>query len=477
MSGIVVSYGDQSDEEVLEMLGKLEHRGPNSKTLINNSKITFGKTHFSPEQNENEYEKQIVLDGRIYNRGELLNDAKSDEELIIKLYEKEGPAFLKKLNGMFSFVMKISDGNFIAARDPLGVKPLYYGKKGNNLLFASELKALVGYTDSINYFPPASYYTPQEGFVKYIDLQDASWKKTDLDNALNKLKNLVEESVIKQIPQNTVPASLLSGGLDSTIIASVLSKKIDNLKTYCVGMERANDLKAARNFADFIGSEHKEFIYSKEDIKDILPKVIYHMESFDPSLIRSSVANYFAYNLIENDKNIIFSGEGSDELFGGYTYLKDYEKNKLHEELLNFFGSIHNVGLQRVDRMSAAHSKECRMPFLDMDLIKYASELPPEWKIHGSDKIEKWIIREAFTGDIPEDILWRTKQEFSQGSGTVDVMSEIAQEEISDKDFEKEKNVINPPLRTKEEVMNYRIFREYFDDNCAVDTVGRWVTA
>ncbi len=478
MSGIVVSYGDQSDEEVLEMLGKLEHRGPNSKSLINSNKITFGKTHFSTVKTGNELEEKIVLDGRIYNHNELTSEnIETDEELIIKLYENEGPAFLKKLNGMFSFIMKINDNNFIAARDPLGIKPLYYGKKGKNILFASELKALIGYADTINYFPPATYYTPQEGFVKYINLQNIDWEKSDLDNSLKKLKNMVEESVIKQIPENTVPATLLSGGLDSTIIAAILSEKIDNLKTYCVGMEGANDLNAARNIANYLGSDHKEFIYSKEDIKEILPEVIYHMESFDPSLIRSSVANYFAYNLIEDEKNIIFSGEGSDELFGGYTYLKDYEKNKLHDELLNFFGSIHNVGLQRVDRMSAAHSKECRMPFLDMDLVKYAAALPPEWKIYGSDKIEKWIIREAFTGVVPDDILWRTKQEFSQGSGTVDVMSEIAEEEISDSEFEKEKNAINPELRTKEEVMNYRIFREYFDDNSAVNTVGRWVTA
>ncbi len=491
MAGIVAAYGSSKDADLRAMLDKVKHRGPDgtfvSKYDLVEDELVIGEAHLSLAPGKSncctgDRPGQIpaALDGRIFNRKELtgkVGDCRSDAELALKLYQEDGPFFLRSLDGMFAMILAPEGAEPLVARDPLGIKPLYYAHKNDTVYFASEVKALVGYAGDIKFFPPGHYFTPSTGFKPYIDFKGIWWKKHNLDEALKKIRNLLEESVLRQIPSETKPASLLSGGIDSSIIAAIAARHVDNLKTFCVGMEGAKDLEAAQKVADFIGVDHEQFTYNKKDIEEILPDVIYYMESFDPSLIRSSVANYFAYKLVGDNARVIFSGEGGDELFGGYMYLKELNgEDRLHQELIGFFDGLHNVGLQRVDRMSMAHSKECRMPFLGMKLLQYAVTLPPKWKIYGEEKIEKWILRKAFEGWIPGDVLWRVKQEFSQGSGTVDVMKEIAEEQITDSEFQRERNAIDPPLRNKEELLNYRIFRRYFNDDSAVATVGRWVT-
>lgn len=487
MAGIVAAYGSPIDVDIQAMLEKVKHRGPDATFESKFDKLVIGEAFLSLTTEKTNcctcgepMQNYAAIDGRIFNRRQLVEKAgncESDGELALKLYRERGPEFLNELDGMFAMILVADGGKPFVARDPLGIKPLYYGRKNGTIYFASEIKALVGYASDIKFFPPGHYFTPETGFKQYINFKDVKWTETDLNEALDKIRRLLEESVLRQIPEETTPAGLLSGGIDSSIVAAIAARHVDNLKTFCVGMEGAGDLEASRKVADFIGARHEEFTYNKQDIEEILPTVIYYMESFDPSLIRSSVANYFAYKLVGDNARVIFSGEGGDELFGGYMYLKDLEgEERLHQELIGFFDGLHNVGLQRVDRMSMAHSKECRMPFLGMNLLRYAVTLPPKWKIYGPEKIEKWILRKAFEGWIPDEVLWRVKQEFSQGSGTVDVMREIAEERISDSEFERERNAIDPPLRTKEELVNYRIFRQYFDDDSAVATVGRWVT-
>lgn len=487
MSGIVAAYGSHiEDVEIQTMLEKLKHRGPDAVLESKFDKLVIAEAYLSLQPQDDDccrgepMQNVAAMDGRIFNRkllAERVGNFATDGELALKMYQEKGPDFLKDLDGMFSMVLALEGGQPFIARDPLGIKPLYYGHKNDTIYFASEVKALFGHTSDIKIFPPGHYFTPDGGFKQYIDFEGIKWADPNLEEALDKVRNLMEESLVRQIPDETVPAALLSGGIDSSLIVAVATRHIKNLKTFCVGTEGAGDIEAARKVADFLGTEHKEATYSKQDIQEILPEVIYYMESFDPSLIRSSVANYFAYKLVGHNARVIFSGEGGDELFGGYRYLKDLEGEEgLHQELVDFFYGLHNVGLQRVDRMSMAHSIECRMPFLGMDLLRYVVTLPPKWKIYGPEKIEKWILRKAFEGWIPDDVLWRVKQEFSQGSKTVDVMKEIAEEQVSDSEFERESNAIDPPLRNKEEVMNYRIFRKYFDDDSAVATVGRWVT-
>lgn len=487
MAGIVAAYGSPIDADIQAMLEKLKHRGPHATFESKFDKLVIKEAFLSLDRGKTDcpacsepVQSYAAIDGEIFNRKQLkkkYSNCGSDGELVLKLYREYGPQFLNDVDGMFAMVLAVNGGKPFVARDPLGIKPLYYGYRNGTIYFASEVKALVGHVSDIRFFPPGHYFTPETGFKQYINFDDIKWADTNLEEALNTITSLLEKSVLRQIPAETVPASLLSGGIDSSIIAAIAARHVSNLKTFCVGMEGAGDLEAARKVADYIGADHTQFTYSKKDIEEVLPTVIYYMESFDPSLIRSSVANYFAYKLVGDKTRVIFSGEGGDELFGGYMYLKDLEGEKrLHQELIGLFAGLHNVGLQRVDRMSMAHSKECRMPFLGMDLLQYAATLPPKWKIYGPERIEKWILRKAFEGWIPNDVLWRVKQEFSQGSGTVDVMKEIAEEQISESEFERERNAINPPLRNKEELMNYRIFRRYFDDDSAVATVGRWVT-
>jgi len=485
MAGIVAAYGPFQDEELEIMSQRIKHRGPDALFSFSTDKISVKKNYLDLAAGKTKHQPSIIfgnncvaLDGKIYNSEELDPEGRfsTDEELILNLYQEKGAAFLNELDGMFALLVVTKEQKFLAARDPLGIKPLYYGFKKNTIYFASEVKALINFVDRIHIFPPGCYFTPEQGFIHYAEFKVQEDKDLDFKTAIGKIKNLLTNSVVRQIPQETTPVVLLSGGIDSSIVAALTARQIANLETFCVGMEGAKDLEAARKVAAFIGSKHEELIYTKKDIETILPQIIYYLESFDPSLIRSAIANYFAFKLIGQKAKVVFSGEGGDELFGGYAYLKKIEeKEELQHEMQELFGNLHNIGLQRVDRMSMAFSKQCRLPFLGTDLVRYALSLPPKWKIHTEDGVEKWILRKAFEGWLPDSLLWRTKQEFSQGSNTVKVMEEIAEEKISDKDFERERHILQPPLRNKEELLYYHLYRHYYDNDSAVATVGRWL--
>lgn len=485
MAGIVAAYGPSKDEELEIMSERIKHRGPDALLSFSTDKISVKKNHLALAAGKAKHQPGIIfgnncvaLDGKIYNSEELDPEGRfsTDEELILNLYQEKGAAFLNELDGMFALLVATKEQKFLAARDPLGIKPLYYGSKNNTIYFASEVKALINFVDRIRLFPPGHYFTPEQGFICYKEFKVQEDKDLDLKTAIGKIKNLLTKSVLRQIPQETTPVVLLSGGIDSSIVAALTARQIANLETFCVGMEGAKDLEAARKVAAFIGSKHEELIYTKKDIEAVLPQIIYYLESFDPSLIRSAIANYFVFKLIGQKAKVVFSGEGGDELFGGYAYLKKIEeKEELQHEMQELFGNLHNIGLQRVDRMSMAFSKQCRLPFLGADLVCYALSLPPKWKIHAKDGVEKWILRKAFEGWLPNSLLWRTKQEFSQGSNTVKAMEEIAEEKISDQDFEHERHVLQPPLRNKEELLYYHLYRHYYDSDSAVATVGRWL--
>lgn len=503
MSGIAAIYYKNekrtNQKEILRILSKMSHRGSGlcrlgccgsllmgEQELVVGNGQAPGKTETN-QKLEGEGKKfspvcrgknAIVMDGRVFNNNGVSN---SSGETVLELYEKHGPECVHKIDGTFAFVIaggpNGEDGNFLAARDGLGQKPLYYGKKGEALYFASELKALAKFVDTVNEFPNGHYYTPAEGFKPFKCLRRRSLTPvSNLKKASKTLAGKVKKVFYKYIKPAASLGALLSGGLDSSITAAVISNYVP-LKTFCVGVEGSTDLEAARKVAGYLGTDHLEYTYSAKEAFQKLPEVIYHLESFDPLLVRSAVANYMAFAVAAEHADVVFSGEGADELFGGYDYFKNIDDlDELNAAMVECLGGLHNIGMQRVDRMSAAHGVECRVPFLDMELVNYAVALPAQWKIYGEDRVEKWFLRKAFEDYLPEEIAWRKKQQFSEGSGATKVLPQLVEEKVSDEEFFREKNKVDPPLRTKEEYYYFAIFENFFGREAA-STVGRWVTA
>lgn len=499
MCGIVALYGKQPESLLWQMLERVHHRGPDEDDLCQFKGLYMGHKRLSiigPEQGHQPIPNETgdinaVVNGEIYNYRQLKKrlgqhnfSTKSDSEVIVHLYEDMGTDCIKELDGMFAFVLS-DKGQPFAARDTLGIKPLYYAANKHGVYFASELKSLIGVAENIREFPPGHFYTPQTGIVPFRRLDVPCPSKEELGNitleeACEQIRVKLERAVVKRLMADVPLGVLLSGGLDSSLVSALASMHTaqEQLNSFCVGMEGGSDLPAARKVAAYLGTRHHEYIYTRREVLEILPRVIYYLESFDPSLVRSAVPTYFVSKLAAKHVKVILSGEGSDELFAGYSYLKKIKnREELHRELLRSINALHNINLQRLDRMTMAHSIEGRVPFLDLDLVTYASALPPELKLYGSNRTEKWILRKAFAGYLPDEIIWRDKEQFAAGCGSDKIIQELVAEQISDREFNRDRHLVSPPLRTKEELYYYRIFREFFDSDEAVSSVGRWATA
>ncbi len=497
--GILALYGEQSESTLREMLEKVHHRGPDEGDFCIFKNLHLGHKRLSiiaPELGHQPIPNEdgtinVIVNGEIYNYRQLQRrleghkfSTRSDSEVVVHLYEELGTECVRELDGMFAFVLS-DNGKPFAARDTMGIKPLYYAQEKNGIYFASELKSLIGVTREVLEFPPGHYYTLETGIRPYREL-DAPfssiecWVEEDIEEAMANIRQKLEQAVVKRLMADVPLGVLLSGGLDSSLVSAIARKYTsgEQLNSFCVGMESGNDLPAARIVADYLGTVHHEYVYTRKEVLDVLPQVIYYLESFDPSLVRSAVPTYFVSRLAAEHVKVILSGEGADELFSGYSYLKGINSEReLHKELLRSIKALHNINLQRLDRMTMAHSIEGRVPFLDIDLVTYASALPPELKLYGKEKTEKWILRKAFEGYLPDEILWRDKQQFAEGCGSDCIIQEVVSCQIPDREFNRDRHLLSPPARSKEELYYYRIFREYFDSDSAVSTVGRWVTA
>jgi asparagine synthase (glutamine-hydrolysing) len=408
--------------------------------------------------------------------------------VIIHLYEEFGPESVKLLDGMFAFAIFDGDELFLA-RDPLGIKPLYYAKYGESFYFASEIKALHD-LGTVYEFPPGHWYHSAIGFQKYFEVQATTEPKlksdsgkvdqfqdTDLELTATRIQDCIRNAVFKRLMSEVPVGVFLSGGLDSSIIAYLAKEGLERLETFSIGMDGGEDLYYSDIVAKFIDSKHHRRIISQDEILKALPEVIYYLESFDTALVRSAIANYFLAELAKDSVKVVLSGEGADELYAGYHYLKNFNRSEdLNRELIQITAELHNTNLQRTDRMTMAHGLEGRVPFLDLESLELALSLSTSIKLSTtpSRSVEKWILRKAFEGLLPDEVVWRTKQKFSKGCGSAEVVKQLAEAQISDAEFEGEKYVCDSiKLKSKEELYYYRIFKEFYDPNSMISTVGR----
>lgn len=429
----------------------------------------------------------LVCNGEIYNHEELREKlgidrfrTKSDSEVALRLLIDKGPDALAELRGMWA-LCAAGPGTFVAARDPLGIKPLYWARHDGTVRFASELRAFdPEWRWAVEAFPPGCWWTPEDGLVRFAShapmlegltaqtpgqiSAHAVAAEPAPDETLAEVRDVIVDSVERHLMADVPVGVFLSGGLDSSIVAAAAAKSLAEdgrqLRTFAVGTPESSDLQAAREVAEYLGTDHYEATFDARDALDAVEHVVAAVESFDPLLIRSAVPNWFLAELASQHVKVVLTGEGADELFAGYSYYhKDFaDPASLQAELIRGLGELHGLNLQRCDRVTMAHSLEARVPFLDHDVIAYALSLPVEWKTVGSDRVEKRLLREAFRGWLPDKIIDRKKEQFGTGSGAADVLAEQVSEGIDPAEFERERSVVEPPLRNREELAYFRMY-------------------
>ena len=497
-------------KKALEMAKKIRHRGPDwsgiycGKTaILAHERLSIVDPQsgrqplFSPDRNQ-----VLAVNGEIYNHREIRKQyagryefqTGSDCEVILALYRDKGIDFLEDLNGIYAFALYDEEkDDFLIARDPIGVIPLYIGRdKDGKVYCASELKALEGFCDEYEPFLPGHYYIGSEGIMKrwykrdwmdYDAVKDNGGNATDIRTAL-------DEAVKRQLMSDVPYGVLLSGGLDSSVISALAkqyaSKRIETdsrqdawwpqLHSFAVGLKGAPDLAKAREVAEHIGTVHHEINYTIQEGLDAVRDVIYFIETYDVTTVRASTPMYLLARVIKSmGIKMVLSGEGADEVFGGYLYFHKAPNAKaFHEETVRKLSKLHLYDCLRANKSLAAWGVEGRVPFLDKDFLDVAMRLNPELKMCPGKTIEKKIVREAFADLLPESVAWRQKEQFSDGVGYswIDTLKQITAEAVSDEQIAHaaERFPINPPMN-KEEYYYRSIFEEYFPSESAARSV------
>ncbi len=481
---------------------RLVHRGPDDQGEVEFAGGWLGHRRLSivdvagGHQPLSSSEGWLVGNGEIYNHesvrralGENSYETKSDNEVALRLLERRGPDALGELEGMYAILFAPANGgSFVAARDPVGIKPLYWARRDEQVRFASELASFdPEWRSAVEAFPPGHYWTPKDGlkrFAKAVPTAavEAGPRPEPTPEDLDETRETLVDSVHRQMMGDVPVGVFLSGGLDSTVIAAIAARyyaeRDQQLKTFAVGTEGSADILAARQAAAYLGTDHHEHLYTAEEAMEAVAPVVRAIEHFDPSLVRSAVPNYLLAEMTARHVKVVLTGEGADELFAGYSYLRDFsDPDELNDELIRTVQGLHNLNLQRADRVTMAHGLEARVPFLDRQMIALALRLPAEWKVAGPDIPEKRLLRRAFTGWLPEDLLWREKSQFGDGSGAADVLTRVVEGEISDEEFAEEADVVDPPLRTREELAYFRIWRDHLRGVRPEKNIGRFATA
>ena len=515
MCGIVCAFDlKQSSTEVrpqvLEMSKRLRHRGPDWSGIYDSETAilcherlaivdpTSGKQPLvSPSNN-----LILAANGEIYNHSELRKPyeasygfkTKSDCEVILALYEKEGKSFVNKLNGIFAFAIYDQEKDeYFIARDHMGIVPLYMGWDGNGTFFiASELKALEGVCSKIELFPPGHYlYSKDEAPTKWYHPEWNTYDSVkDNSTSIEELHDALTDAVHRQLMSDVPYGVLLSGGLDSSI-TSALAKKFaakrveshdtqsawwPQLHSFSVGLEGSPDLAAAQKVAEHIGTVHHEIKFTIQEGLDAIREVIYHLETYDITTIRASTPMFLMARAIKAlGIKMVLSGEGADELFGGYLYFhKAPNAKEFHEETVRKLEKLHQYDCLRANKSLAAWGIEGRVPFLDKEFIEVAMRINPKDKMISNDRMEKWVLRKAFEDYLPKSVTWRQKEQFSDGVGYswIDNLKKVVGEKVTDEQMNNAH--FRFPVQTpqnKEEFYYRSIFESHFPSDAAALSV------
>jgi asparagine synthase (glutamine-hydrolysing) len=494
MCGIAGVFGDIRSDRVRAMLDRMRYRGPDGWGCNDLPNGTLGHRRLAildveaGSQPMQSGEDWIVFNGEIYNHQDLKRkylpetrfQTRTDTEVILELYRRLGPGCVDLLDGMFALAIYDHNADLFLARDPLGIKPLYIAEKGTALYFASEIKALAPIADAIEEFPAGTCYFSKTGWRQYYNVANLPGRAGRMETeqeAVCSIKSVLQSAVRKRLMSDVPVGVSLSGGLDSSIVSWLASRDIPNLNTFAVGVEGSQDIQAARFAARAIGTIHHECVYSFDEMKSVLPEVIYHLESFDPALVRSAIPNYFLARLAAGHVKVFLTGEGADELYAGYAYLNRFSRPEaLRDELVQITAALHNTNLQRADRLSMAFGLEARVPFLDLQSVALSFKLPIAQKIHQHARLEKALLREAFQNALPQKIVNRRKQKFSQGAGSSDYFAHEANQVITHKDFKSEQVRLKRDwgyrLQNKEALYYYRVLRQFYKDEWILPGMG-----
>ena len=515
MCGIVGIFNikEQTPElrqKALRMAQKIRHRGPDwsgihvgGSAILAHERLSIvdpesgGQPLYSPDG------KQVLaVNGEIYNhrdiraryKGKYEFQTGSDCEVILALYRDKGIDFLEDLNGIFAFALYDEERDeYLIARDPIGVIPLYIGHdKDGHIYCASELKALEGFCDEYEPFLPGHYYWSKERQMHrwYIrDWTDFSAVEYN-DASIEAVYKGLEEAVQRQLMSDVPYGVLLSGGLDSSVISAIAkkyaAKRIETnneqdawwprLHSFAIGLKGAPDLAKAREVAEYIGTVHHEINYTVQEGLDAIRDVIYFIETYDVTTVRASTPMYLIARVIKSmGIKMVLSGEGADEIFGGYLYFhKAPDARAFHEETVRKLGKLYPYDCLRANKSLAAWGVEGRVPFLDKEFLDIAMRLNPSAKMAPGKTIEKKIVREAFEDMLPASVVWRQKEQFSDGVGYnwIDTLKAVTNAAVTDEQMAHaaERFPVNPPMN-KEEYYYRSIFEEHFPSRSAALSV------
>lgn len=507
MCGILAIIGKGKDEQLVKQLSKrMSHRGPDESDIhvtenghiLSHERLSIIDLHSGKQPIQGSSTAWMIHNGEIYNHQALRDGVlkghtfktKSDSEVIVHLYEEFGYDFVDMLDGDFAFVV-IDGDNYIAGRDPLGVKPLYYGMdERGRVYFASEMKPIADQCKTFSTFPPGHYYTPETGFVKYYKPEYEDFTKATKELDLLEIREALTEATRKRLMSDVPIGVLLSGGLDSSLTSSIaarlLKEKGKDLHSFSIGLDAdAPDAKAARKVADFLGTKHHEVHFTIEQGIEILDKLIWHLETYDVTSVRASTPMYFLSKAITDmGIKVVLSGEGADEIFGGYLYFRNAPTTEdFQKETIERVQKLFTADLLRADKSTMAHGLEARVPFLDKAFLDVAMTIKGEEKQPKTyDGKEKYILRKAFdTPDnpyLPDEVLWRQKEQFSDGVGYswIDTLIEFCASQVTDEEMEKAAQLFPYNTPATKEAFYYRtIFNKYYPQVSAAQTVRKWI--